>query len=233
MDLYRELQWREMLYDSTEGVREALAAGRVTGYIGFDPTAASLHVGSLLTILGLTRLQRAGHAAIAVVGGGTGMIGDPSGKSQERVLLSRDQIEANVAGIRTQLARFLDRAKSPAEEMSAAAVLPVEPLCVDAAKVLHPARQVGLRRVDDEVEVIAHQAVGPAVPAVARDGRGELADESPSIRGLPKDDLLLYGKRGDVMCRVRNVDAEWPRHQPRVGIPDRLETVTATIAADS
>jgi tyrosyl-tRNA synthetase len=116
MDLYRELQWREMLYDSTEGLREALAAGRVTGYIGFDPTAASLHVGSLLTILGLARLQRAGHAAIAVVGGGTGMIGDPSGKSQERVLLSRDQIEANVAGIRAQLARFLDfdDARNPA-----------------------------------------------------------------------------------------------------------------------
>ena len=108
MDLYDELQWREMLYDSTDGVRDALAAGRVTGYIGFDPTAASLHVGSLLTILGLARLQRSGHAAIAVVGGGTGMIGDPSGKSQERVLLSREQIDANVAGIRAQLARFLD-----------------------------------------------------------------------------------------------------------------------------
>jgi tyrosyl-tRNA synthetase len=107
MDLYDELQWREMLYDSTD-VRNALAAGRVTGYIGFDPTAASLHVGSLLTILGLARLQRAGHAAIAVVGGGTGMIGDPSGKSQERVLLSREQIDTNVTGIRAQLARFLD-----------------------------------------------------------------------------------------------------------------------------
>ena len=108
MDLYEELQWREMIYDSTEGLREALASGSVTGYIGFDPTASSLHVGSLLTILGLARLQRAGHSPIAVVGGGTGMIGDPSGKSQERVLLSREQIEVNVAGIRAQLARFLD-----------------------------------------------------------------------------------------------------------------------------
>jgi tyrosyl-tRNA synthetase len=108
MDLYDELQWRGMLYDSTDGAREALGAGRVTGYIGFDPTAASLHVGSLLTILGLSRLQQSGHAAIAVVGGGTGMIGDPSGKSQERVLLSRDEIDANVVGIRAQLARFLD-----------------------------------------------------------------------------------------------------------------------------
>jgi len=116
MDVYDELQWRGMLYDSTDGVRQAMAAGRVTGYIGFDPTAASLHVGSLLTILGLSRLQRSGHTAIAVVGGGTGMIGDPSGKSQERVLLSREQIDVNVAGIRAQLARFLDfdDARNPA-----------------------------------------------------------------------------------------------------------------------
>jgi tyrosyl-tRNA synthetase len=80
----------------------------VTAYIGFDPTASSLHVGSLLTVMGLARLQRFGHAPIAIVGGGTGMIGDPSGKSQERVLLSAEQIDANVAGIRTQLERFLD-----------------------------------------------------------------------------------------------------------------------------
>ena len=108
MDLYQELEWRGMLSESTDGVREALSAGRVTGYIGFDPTADSLHVGSLLTIMGLARMQRAGHAPIAIVGGGTGMIGDPSGKAQERSLLSREQIDANVAGIRAQLARFLD-----------------------------------------------------------------------------------------------------------------------------
>ena len=88
MDLYRELEWREMLSESTEGVREALLAAPMTGYIGFDPTASSLHVGSLLTVMGLARLQRFGHSPIAIVGGGTGMIGDPSGKSQERVLLS-------------------------------------------------------------------------------------------------------------------------------------------------
>ena len=108
MDLSSELEWREMLYDGTEGVREALAAESLTGYIGFDPTASSLHVGSLLTVMGLARLQRFGHSPIAIVGGGTGMIGDPSGKSQERVLLSREQIETNVAGIRRQLERFLD-----------------------------------------------------------------------------------------------------------------------------
>ncbi len=97
-----------MLSDRTEGVREALRASSLTGYIGFDPTASSLHVGSLLTIMGLARLQRCGHTPIAIVGGGTGMIGDPSGKSQERVLLSREEVDANVAGIRAQLERFLD-----------------------------------------------------------------------------------------------------------------------------
>ena len=108
MDLYSELEWREMLSESTDGVREALLAAPLTGYIGFDPTASSLHVGSLLTVMGLARLQRFGHTPIAIVGGGTGMIGDPSGKSQERVLLSGADVEGNVAGIRAQLEKFLD-----------------------------------------------------------------------------------------------------------------------------
>jgi tyrosyl-tRNA synthetase len=108
MDLLNELEWRGMVSEMTEGLRESLAAGRVTAYIGFDPTASSLHAGSLLTVMGLARLQRCGHAPIAIVGGGTGMIGDPSGKSQERVLLSPEQIDVNVAGIRAQLERFLD-----------------------------------------------------------------------------------------------------------------------------
>src|SRR5438034_8208973 len=97
-----------MVFDATEGVAELLASRPITAYIGFDPTASSLHVGSLLTVMGLARLQRFGHTPIAIVGGGTGMIGDPSGKSQERLLLSREQIEENVAGIRAQLERFLD-----------------------------------------------------------------------------------------------------------------------------
>jgi tyrosyl-tRNA synthetase len=107
MNLYDEFAWRGMLSESTDGVADAFATARVTAYIGFDPTASSLHVGSLLTVMGLARLQRFGHVPIAIVGGGTGMIGDPSGKSQERVLLSADQIAANVAGIRAQLERFL------------------------------------------------------------------------------------------------------------------------------
>jgi tyrosyl-tRNA synthetase len=107
MDLLEDLSWREMVHHATDGLRDALAAGPLTAYIGFDPTADSLHVGSLLTMLGLARLQRCGHSPIAIVGGGTGMIGDPK-PTQERPLLSRDDIERNIAGIRPQLARVLD-----------------------------------------------------------------------------------------------------------------------------
>jgi len=107
-NLFDELQWRGLVSEATESLADAFAKERVTGYIGFDPTASSLHVGSLLTVMGLARMQRFGHSPIAIVGGGTGMIGDPSGKSQERQLLSREQIDENVAGIRRQLERFLD-----------------------------------------------------------------------------------------------------------------------------
>ncbi len=97
-----------MVYEATEGARDMLARDTVTAYIGFDPTASSLHVGSLLPIMALARLQRFGHHPIAIAGGGTGMIGDPSGKSQERTLLSLEQIDENLAGIKAQLAHFLD-----------------------------------------------------------------------------------------------------------------------------
>jgi tyrosyl-tRNA synthetase len=113
MNVFEEFEWRGMVSEATDGVRDALATGRVTAYIGFDPTASSLHIGNLLTVMGLARLQKAGHTPIAIVGGGTGMIGDPSGKSQERNLLSAAQIDANVAGVRAQLQRFLDFDTAP------------------------------------------------------------------------------------------------------------------------
>ena len=97
-----------MVSEATDGLADLLEREAITAYIGFDPTASSLHVGSLLTVMGLARLQRFGHHPIAIVGGGTGMIGDPSGKSQERKLLAREQLDENVAGIRKQLERFLD-----------------------------------------------------------------------------------------------------------------------------
>ena len=117
MSVYDELKWRGLVYDATGEAEAALAEEKVTVYIGFDPTAASLHVGSLLPMMALARMQRAGHTPIAIVGGGTGMIGDPSGKSKERVLLDEARIEENLAGIRQQLARFLDfdAADNPAQ----------------------------------------------------------------------------------------------------------------------
>jgi tyrosyl-tRNA synthetase len=114
MNLYGEFEWRGLLYDASEGLREVLAREKVTAYIGFDPTAASLHVGNLVPIMALARLQRFGHAPIALVGGGTGLIGDPSGKTTERQLLTIDKVEANLAGIQSQLERFLDFGKSSA-----------------------------------------------------------------------------------------------------------------------
>jgi tyrosyl-tRNA synthetase len=108
MSLYDELKWRGLVYDATEGVQDVLARERVVGYIGFDPTAASLHVGSLLMMMALAHLQRQGHSPIALVGGGTGLIGDPSGKTAERQLLTLERVEENVQGIRAQLERFLD-----------------------------------------------------------------------------------------------------------------------------
>lgn len=113
MGLMDELRWRGLLFDATQGAEAALEADSRTGYIGFDPSAASLHVGSLLPIMGLVHLQRHGHAPIAVVGGGTGLIGDPSGKTSERMLLTPEEVAGNVTGIRGQLERFLDFGPGP------------------------------------------------------------------------------------------------------------------------
>jgi tyrosyl-tRNA synthetase len=102
-----ELQWRGLVSQHTDGVPALLAGGPASAYIGFDPTGSSLHVGSLVVIMILVHLQHHGHRPVALVGGGTGMIGDPSGKVNERQLLSEEQVAANVRGIRAQLERFL------------------------------------------------------------------------------------------------------------------------------
>lgn len=108
MSLLQEYRQRGVLQDSTEGAEAALAEGPVTAYIGFDPTAESLHVGSLMPIMGLVHLQRLGHHPIVVVGGGTGLIGDPSGKTEERQLLTKERAAQNLESMRTQLEHFLD-----------------------------------------------------------------------------------------------------------------------------
>ncbi len=108
MNLVEELKWRGMLHDAMPGTEEQLTKEMTTGYVGFDPTAASLHIGNLATIMLLVHLQRCGHKPIALVGGATGMIGDPSGKSAERNLLSEDTLRLNQEGIRKQLEKFLN-----------------------------------------------------------------------------------------------------------------------------
>lgn len=103
-----ELKWRGMIQDIMPGTEELLAKERVTGYIGFDPTSDSLHVGSLVQIMTLLHFQKAGHRPIALIGGATGMIGDPSGKSEERNLLSEEELHYNEKSISEQLKKFLD-----------------------------------------------------------------------------------------------------------------------------
>ena len=106
--LIEELQWRGMIQDMMPGTKEQLDKEMTTAYIGFDPTADSLHIGSLVPIILLVHLQKAGHKPIALVGGATGLIGDPSGKKEERKLLTEEDVNLNVEGIRKQLSRFLD-----------------------------------------------------------------------------------------------------------------------------
>jgi tyrosyl-tRNA synthetase len=108
MTLIEELSWRGMVQDIMPGTAEQLQKEAVTGYIGFDPTADSLHIGSLVPILLLVHLQKAGHKPVALVGGATGMIGDPSGKSEERNLLSDDILQHNIKGIQQQLEKYIN-----------------------------------------------------------------------------------------------------------------------------
>jgi tyrosyl-tRNA synthetase len=119
MTLIQELRWRGMIQDIMPGTEELFEKEQVSGYIGFDPTSDSLHIGSLVPILLLVHLQKAGHKPYALVGGATGMVGDPSGKSEERNLLSEETLAHNIAGVQKQLAHFLnfDGTQSNAAEM--------------------------------------------------------------------------------------------------------------------
>jgi tyrosyl-tRNA synthetase len=119
MNLIEELQWRGMIQDIMPGTEEQLKKEITSGYIGFDPTSDSLHIGSLVQIILLLHLQKAGHKPIALLGGATGMVGDPSGKSQERNLLNEETLQKNLEGVKNQLKRFLDfdSAKPTAAEL--------------------------------------------------------------------------------------------------------------------
>src|SRR6476660_7346765 len=113
MNVIETLRWRGMLQDIMPGTDEELNKEQTSAYIGFDPTAESRHIGSLVPILLLVHLQKAGHKPFALVGGATGMVGDPSFKSTERVMLSEDVLQKNVEGIRNQLMKFLDFTPGP------------------------------------------------------------------------------------------------------------------------
>lgn len=117
MNFVEELRWRGMLHDLMPGTEEQLLKESTSGYIGFDPTADSLHIGHLTQIMTLLNFQRAGHKPFALVGGATGMVGDPSGKSAERNLLSEEILQHNVQCVRNQLEKFLDFTGSNAAEM--------------------------------------------------------------------------------------------------------------------
>ncbi len=108
MNFFEELKWRGMIHDVMPGTEEQLDKEMTSAYIGFDPTSDSLHIGSLVPILLLVHLQRAGHKPIALIGGATGMVGDPSGKSEERNLLSEKTLQFNLQGVKKQLEKFLD-----------------------------------------------------------------------------------------------------------------------------
>ena len=108
MNFVDELKWRGMIHDIMPGTEELLKTEKISGYIGFDPTADSLHIGHMVQIMLLVQFQRAGYTPIALVGGATGMIGDPSGKSEERNLLDETSLRKNQEAIKGQLSKFLD-----------------------------------------------------------------------------------------------------------------------------
>lgn len=115
MSLIDELEWRGLIQNITPGLEEELKRGTTSGYVGFDPTADSLHIGNLVPIMLLTHLQRAGHKPIVLVGGATGRVGDPSGKTKERQLLDVETIQANLEAQRKQLSRFLTFGDGPGD----------------------------------------------------------------------------------------------------------------------
>lgn len=116
-DFVAELTWRGMIHDSMPGVEDELNKGMTAGYIGFDPTADSLHIGNLVQIMTLVHFQRCGHKPFALVGGATGMVGDPSGKSQERNLLDENTLNHNLSCVKAQLEKFLDFSGENAAEV--------------------------------------------------------------------------------------------------------------------
>ena len=209
--LLDELQWRGLLYQHTEEVADVLNSGPIAGYIGFDPTAPSLHIGSLLVTMLLVRLQRHGHLPVALVGGGTGLIGDPSGKTGERPLADAEEIATNTAAIRRQLERFLDFSGSNAARM------------VDNAEWL-----VGLRAVEFMRDVGKHFTVNYMLQKDAVKGRmeGGISYTEFSYMLLQAYDFLELRRRHNVRLQMGGSD-QWGN------ITAGIELIRRTIGMDA
>src|SRR3954470_13395927 len=191
--LLDDLQWRGLLYQHTEEVGDLLNAGPAGGYIGFDPTAPSLHIGSLLVIMLLVRLQRHGHRPVALAGGGTGLIGDPGGKASERPLSDAETVANNTESIRRQLERFLDFSGS------------------NAAKLVNNAEWlVDLRAVDFMRDVGKHFTVNYMLQKDSVQGRMEsgISYTEFSYMLLQAYDFLELRRRHDVRLQMGGSD-QW------------------------
>jgi tyrosyl-tRNA synthetase len=209
--LLDELSWRGMVYQHTDGLADALATGSVDAYAGFDPTASSLHVGHLVPVMGLAHLQRAGHRPIALVGGGTGMIGDPSGKSAERQLLSPDEIDANSRAIEKQLAHFLDFSGAQPARMR------------DNAEWLQP-----LKAVDFMRDVGKHFTVNYMLAKDSVQSRieGGISFTEFSYMLLQAYDFLELNRREGVTLQIGGSD-QWGNITAGLELIRRVQGVTA------
>ncbi|HEY4133185.1 MAG TPA: tyrosine--tRNA ligase, partial [Gemmatimonadaceae bacterium] len=185
--LLDDLKWRGLLYQHTDEVGDLLSSGPVGGYIGFDPTAPSLHIGSLLVIMLLVRLQKFGHRPVALAGGGTGLIGDPGGKTAERPLADAATVAANTIAIGKQLERFLDFTGTHAARM------------VDNAEWL-----VSLRAVDFMRDVGKHFTVNYMLQKDSVQGRMEsgISYTEFSYMLLQAYDFLELRRRHDVRLQM-------------------------------
>jgi tyrosyl-tRNA synthetase len=191
--LLDDLKWRGLLYQHTDEVGDLLSSGPTSGYIGFDPTAPSLHIGTLLVIMLLVRLQRHGHRPVALAGGGTGLIGDPGGKTAERPLADADMVAANTESIRRQLERFLDFTGSNAARL------------VNNAEWL-----VNLRAVDFMRDVGKHFTVNYMLQKDSVQGRMEagISYTEFSYMLLQAYDFLELRRRHDVRLQMGGSD-QW------------------------
>jgi len=214
--LLEELSWRGMVYQHTDGLPDALATGQLSAYAGFDPTASSLHVGSLVPVMGLVHLQRAGHRPIALVGGGTGMIGDPSGKTAERQLASEEEIEQNSRALEKQLSRFLDFGSAGKKSGNAA-------LMRDNAAWLRPLKAVEFMR-----DVGKHFTVNYMLAKDSVQSRidGGISFTEFSYMLLQAYDFLELNRREGVTLQIGGSD-QWGNITAGLELIRRVEGKTA------